>query len=141
MKLGLISCTKSKQTYPCPAGEMYQPSSLFRKAYGYATKCYDSVGILSAKYGLLLPEDLIEPYELTLKNMGVRAKRDWSRRVLAQMDERLSLNPGDEVYIHAGKDYREYLVPGLRRRDLKVHLPLEGLSFGRQLQWYENQIG
>ncbi|MCW4012134.1 MAG: hypothetical protein NWF07_03985 [Candidatus Bathyarchaeota archaeon] len=137
MKLGLISCTKSKQTHPCSAAEMYQPSSLFSKAYTYATKCYDQNCILSAKYGLLLPEDPIEPYEKTLKNMGVQAKRDWSKRVLVQMDERLKLHPGDEVYIHAGKDYREYLIPGLRRRGLKVHIPLEGLSFGKQLQWYE----
>ena len=92
MKLGLISCTKSKQTYPCPAAEMYQPSNLFTKAYTYATKRYDHVCILSAKYGLLLPEDQIEPYNLTLKNTGVQARRDWTRRVLAQIDERRQNN-------------------------------------------------
>jgi len=138
MKLGLISCTKSKQTYPCPAAEMYQPSNLFHKAYTYATKYYDQTCILSAKYGLLLPEDPIEPYEKTLKNMGVQAKRDWSKKVLAQIDERLILNPGDEVYIHAGKDYREHLILGLKRRGLKIRVPLEGLIFGKQLQWYDN---
>lgn len=55
--LGLISCTKSKQNYPCNASAMYQASDLFRKAYSYATKNYDVVAILSAKYGLLLPDD------------------------------------------------------------------------------------
>lgn len=138
MKLGLISCTKSKQTYPCPAAEMYQPSNFFNKAYTYATKYYDKIGILSAKYGLLLPEDQIEPYELTLKNMGVQAKRDWTRRVLAQMDERLDLKPSDEVYIHAGKDYRKYLVTALKKRGLTIYVPLEGISFGKQLQWYNS---
>ena len=138
MKLGLISCTKSKQTYPCPAAEMYQPSNLFRKAYSYATKCYDQICILSAKYGLLLPEDHIEPYELTLKNRGVKAKREWSQRVLAQIDERLDLKPDDKVYIHAGNDYREYLIPGLRSRQLEVHVPLEGISLFKQVPWYKN---
>ena len=139
MKLGLISCTKSKQTFPCSAAQMYQPSNLFSKAYAYAIRHYDQTCILSAKYGLLFPEDPIEPYEQTLKNMGVQVKKAWSRKVLAQMDKRLSLSPGDEVYIHAGKDYREYLIPGLKKRKLTVHVPLEGLSFGRQLQWYDNQ--
>ena len=136
MKLGLISCTKSKQTYPCPAGEMYQPSALFRKAYTYAQKHYDQVGILSAKYGFLLPDEEISPYELTLKTMGVRVKREWSHRVIRQIEEKLDLNQIESIYIHAGKDYRKYLLPLLKRRT-SVHVPLEGLSFGQQIQWYD----
>lgn len=136
MKLGLISCTKSKQIYPCPAGEMYQPSALFRKAYSYARKHYDQIGILSAKYGFLLPDEKIEPYDLTLKNMGVRAKREWAQRVMRQIEEKLDIDEIDSVYIHAGKDYREYLVPLLKGR-ASVYVPLKGLSFGQQLQWYD----
>jgi methionyl-tRNA formyltransferase len=71
--LGLVSCAKSKRSYPCTAKEMYQPSDLFRKAYGYAVKRYDLVAILSAKYGLLLPDEVIEPYDLTLNMMSDEA--------------------------------------------------------------------
>jgi len=66
--LGLVSCASSKQDYPCKASEMYSASDFFRKAYSYATKNYDFVAILSAKYGLLFPDDKIEPYDLTLKS-------------------------------------------------------------------------
>jgi len=55
--LGLISCTKSKRNYSCPAKEMYSASELFRKAYDNCIKNYDHVAILSAKYGLLLPDE------------------------------------------------------------------------------------
>jgi len=136
MKLGLISCTKSKQTYPCSAAEMYQQSNLFSKAYTYAQKHYDQIGSLSAKYGFLLPEEEITPYELTLKNMGKQAKRNWSKRVMKQMEEKLDLTQIDSIYIHAGKDYREYLVP-LLEKYATIHIPLNGLGLGRQLQWYD----
>jgi cytoplasmic iron level regulating protein YaaA (DUF328/UPF0246 family) len=49
---------------------MYSASDLFKKAYDYCTKKYSAVAILSAKYGLLLPHDEIEPYDLTLKAMS-----------------------------------------------------------------------
>jgi len=37
--------------------------------------------ILSAKYGLLHPNDLIEPYEQTLKTATKKEKQDWAQRV------------------------------------------------------------
>ena len=35
----------------------------------------------------------------------------------------------------AGERYREGLVPFLVQRGYTVTIPLQGLSFGRQLQW------
>ena len=78
--LGLISCTKSKQSYSCRASEMYQASDLFRKAYSYATENYDFVAILSAKYGLLFPDDKIEPYDLTLNDMSSQQEGNGHRK-------------------------------------------------------------
>jgi len=81
MDLGLVSCTKSKRTYCCRAREMYSVSALFTKTFSYVAKNYDLVGILSAKYGFLLPQDIIEPYELTLKNMGRSQRVEWADKV------------------------------------------------------------
>ena len=141
MNLGLISCTKSKQDYTCSAGEMYQPSPLFSKAYSYARKNYNQIGILSAKYGLLMPEEMIDPYELTLKSMGRRRKHDWAIRVFNQLDEKIGLEKIKTVYFHAGVDYRLFLIPLMNQFGITCEIPLMGLSFGKQLQWYnqENQ--
>ncbi|WP_412059432.1 DUF6884 domain-containing protein [Cytobacillus firmus] len=35
MKIALVSCTKVKADYPCSAKEMYQESTLFKKAIDY----------------------------------------------------------------------------------------------------------
>lgn len=36
MKIALISCSKSKQSYECEAYKLYIPSELFRCSYEYA---------------------------------------------------------------------------------------------------------
>jgi len=136
MSLGLISCTKSKQNRRCKASEMYAPSPLFRSAYNYATKNYDAVAILSAKYGLLLPDDEIEPYELTLKNMTKQERKKWAEKVADQLKERTGLQKTSECFFHAGKEYREFLIPILENLGIKCRIPLKGLSIGKQLQWY-----
>lgn len=134
--LGLISCTKSKRDYPCEASEMYSASDLFSKAYSYATKNYDFVVILSAKYGLLFPDDKIEPYDLTLNTMKSQQRKKWAERVFKQMQNRLKLEDY-KVFFHAGKKYREYLIPKLQDMGIQCVVPLGHLGIGEQTAWYE----
>jgi len=115
---------------------MYSPSTLFRKSYAHAKKTYDVVGILSAKYGFLLPNDVIEPYELTLNKMRRRERLEWAERVFKQMQERLSLTHIKKIFFHVGVKYREYLLPMLKNMGTECIIPLEGLSLGEQLAWY-----
>jgi len=136
MELGLVSCTKSKKSYSCRASEMYSVSALFRKAYSYAIKRYNLIGILSAKYGFLTADAIIEPYELTLKNMNRRERLEWRNRVFQQMREKLDLEKIKAVFFHAGKEYREFLIPKIEAAEIKCYVPLKSLSFGRQLAWY-----
>ena len=135
--LGLVSCTKRKQSYPCKASEMYLPSNLFSKAYAYCKKRYDQVAILSAKYGLLLPDDPIKPYNLTLNNMDVKQRKVWSERVFEQMKDKLKLADYDKVFFHAGKKYRNFLIPKLENVGIKFEVPLEHIGIGKQLRWYK----
>lgn len=121
--LGLISCTKAKQNYPCKACEMYSASDLFKKAYRYATKNYSAIAILSAKYGLLLPSDKIEPYNITLKDMSNKEVKEWANKVFGQMREQFNLNEFSEVFFHAGKNYRIYLIPKLYACWFKMRNP------------------
>lgn len=136
MKLGLVSCTKSKKSYSCRASEMYSVSALFRKAYSYAISRYNLVGILSAKYGFLTADSIMEPYELTLKNMNRRERLEWAKRVFEQMQEKSDLEKIKAVFFHAGKEYREFLIPKIEAAGIKCYVPLKNLSFGQQLAWY-----
>ena len=78
-------------------------------------------------------------YDKTLKRASTREKRAWTARVLAAI-EQVGLAPGDVFEIHAGADYRSFgLVEGLRARGALVDIPAEGLTVGRQLQFYARE--
>jgi cytoplasmic iron level regulating protein YaaA (DUF328/UPF0246 family) len=134
--LGLVSCTKRKQNHRCKASEMYSASDLFSKAYAYCSKNYDQVAILSAKYGLLLPDDEIKPYDLTLNKMRVSEVRNWSEKVFNQMQKRLDLKEINVVFFHAGVKYRKFIVPKLEAFRIEYRVPLKNLGIGKQLSWY-----
>lgn len=118
---------------------MYSASDLFRKAYAYCTKKYDNVAILSAKYGLLFPDEEIEPYDLALNNMSVDQVKNWSDRVFQQFLVKIELNGLGKVYFHAGKRYRQYLIPMFEKMDIKCEVPLKNLGIGKQLAWYRKR--
>ncbi len=71
----LVSCVKPKRGYPSPAKDLYL-SDWFKKAFRYASQNADEWFILSAKYFLVLPDQVIEPYDLTLKSMSVEIKTE-----------------------------------------------------------------
>ncbi len=131
----LISCVKSKRDRPCRAADMYV-STLFRKMKAYADSLKPRrIYILSAKYGLLSPDDLIEPYEKTLKAMKSPERKAWASGVLSALRQDCDLDADHFVFL-AGDPYRRNLVPHIRHHSV----PMQGLPFGKQLQWLERQI-
>lgn len=128
-KIVLISCVKSKLNYPAKAKDLYT-STLFKSNLQYAYQLKpDAIYILSAKYGLLDLEQMIDPYEMTLNKMSEAEKKIWSRKVLNALQQKADLK-SDLFVILAGMNYRKYLLPELTHYEI----PLDGLSFGRQLQ-------
>ena len=94
---------------------------------------------MSAKYGLVAPEAVIEPYDETLNRMRVAVRRTWARRVIG--DLRHVLQPGDHVMILAGSRYRQDLTGPIRRMECTVEAPMEGLRIGEQLRWLKQRVG
>ncbi|MBX3677423.1 MAG: hypothetical protein KF853_10405 [Rhodocyclaceae bacterium] len=125
----LISCAAKKLQHKAKARDLYV-SPLFQRQMSYARKLSpDAIFILSAKYGLVDPDEEIEPYDQTLKDMGTSEQRAWAERVLAQLGEKSSLL-SDHFIVLAGDVYRRFLTPALGN----WKAPLERLTIGRQLQ-------
>lgn len=134
----LVACVKSKRMAPARAADLYT-SALFTKCRKLAELRSDRWYILSAKHGLVAPDVAIAPYDDTLKCMPAVTRRTWSQKVLRQLFEWLS--PGDEITALAGERYREHIVPALQRAGYCVHVPMQGLGIGRQLQWLGQELG
>lgn len=129
-----LACTKSKADKPCKAQEMYK-GELFKKSLVYAIKQKPRViYILSAKYGLLELDDEISPYEKTLNGASKHERKLWSYMVYKQLQEK-GIDFNEEVIFLAGENYRQYL----KRLFPRATIPLQGLSIGRQLQYFKNR--
>jgi hypothetical protein len=134
----LVSSAEAKRVTPAPAKDLYQ-SDWFLKA----RVCAESTGscwfILSAEYGLVHPDEMIVPYEVTLSTMRVAERRNWSRRVHQQMDERMP--DAGRIVVLTGKRYREFLMEYLGKRAATVHVPMAGMRNGPQLSWLSKHAG
>jgi hypothetical protein len=135
-KIGLISCVKEKESFATAAGELYK-SHLFLYSKEYALKNYDMYFILSAKHGMVYPSRVIEPYNETLIGKSAEEKKQWASDIAYTIMKNYRPET-TEFYIHAGKDYRKYLLPMLEEYGFKVYVPLQGLGIGQQLQFYKN---
>ena len=117
---------------PSAAKDLYV-SDWFRKVRALIEPKEASWFILSALHGLVPPDDVIEPYELTLNKMRVAERRSWSAKVLRQLEPMLQDRP--RVIFLAGERYREFLEEPLREKGIVVEVPMKGLSIGHQLSW------
>jgi len=121
-----IACSKTKSHFKCAARLLYQ-GSLFKKALMYTERNYKYVYILSAKYGVVHPDQIIEPYEKTLNTMSGKDREEWYNKVKTQMEKLGLIKP---FIFFTGKLYHEAF---------DGEKPLSGLSLGRQLQWFNKQ--
>lgn len=83
-------------------------SDWFVKARRYVERNGAPWFILSAKYGLVAPDELIGPYEQTLNTMPIQERRAWARRVVSQLSARMPLLR--HIVFLAGARYREFLA-------------------------------
>jgi hypothetical protein len=134
--LYLVSCVGKKRAARAAAEDLYI-SDWFRLARSFVERTGSPWFILSAKYGLVGPREVVEPYELTLNTLGVSDRKKWAALVTSQMNDRLPMV--DRVVVLAGERYREFLMDELRRR-ANVEVPLEGLRIGEQLHWLKERL-
>jgi cytoplasmic iron level regulating protein YaaA (DUF328/UPF0246 family) len=134
MRVVLISCVAKKKDSRSPAKDMYV-SPLFKGAYQYARKLgADRIFILSAKYGLLEENDMIEPYNETLNDKPVSEVKEWAARVLAALSKKTNLQTDEFIFL-AGERYRRFLIGNM----LRVSVPLKDKPIGEQLKFYKKE--
>lgn len=134
--IALVSCVSRKQTTVSPAKELYQ-SDWFKKARAYVEHNDWPWYILSAQYGLLNPDQVISPYERTLKRLKAQERRDWADGVFYQITD--IATPPCCLKVFAGQAYREHLSERLQEFGYQVDVPLLGLGIGKQLSWLKSR--
>lgn len=130
----LVACTSRKGAYPAPAEFIYR-SPLFAAARSYAeTRCQQWF-ILSAKYGLLSPSDIIEPYNESLLSLNDEARRLWAEKVFSVLNARIE--PKSRLIYLSGSAYRSHLDILLKEAGHETAAPLSFLGIGSQVAWLQ----
>lgn len=129
--VGLVSCGKSKLDHPAPAKELYT-STLFRAARQYAERCCDDWVILSAGHGVLLPEQIVAPYERAMEQLSLSEKEQWGRTVSSFLTQHYR---GLDVRYEglAGSEYSDYLLWDVER-------PLHGYGIGLRIKRLQEML-
>jgi hypothetical protein len=128
----LVACCGQKLPHAAAAGELYR-SDLFLKSKAWAEKFGAYWLILSARYGLVSPECVIEPYDEALAGKSRAELEAWGVRVRAQLfggAPRLSR----PLVVLAGARYRSCL------EGVEHSAPMAGMGIGQQKAWLKAQV-
>lgn len=129
----LIPCCKNKRQTPCRAEEMYI-GQLFKARLKYAKQLNpDEIFILSAKYGLLTCDEIIEPYNVTLKDFSKEKKIEWSMNVLDKLKSFCSTTD-DKFIILASNFYIEHILPFIKNYELPLSFCADNY-IGKKMAW------
>jgi hypothetical protein len=130
----LIACSNQKGDKPAQASHLYT-SPLFQRSRGFVQHFYcDFWAVLSAKHGLVMPDQVIEPYNLALAHLSTHEYSTWMTKVRGQLIQRWGLEA--QYVVLAGEQYAAALA-GFPT----VHKPLAGMNIGNRLQWLNQRLG
>lgn len=116
MAIALIACSRKKADgiSKGKAVEIYD-SDIFNKSYEYAERKVgkENIYILSAKYHVLRPDDVIEKYSKYLADYDSDYRKAWTDEVKKELRRKGVLDEEgickEKCYMLAGEDYIQYL--------------------------------
>jgi hypothetical protein len=132
----LVGCVRTKRAVPSAASELFV-SPLFEGRRRYAVASGLPWYILSAKFGLLAPDDVIGPYDVYLADQGPGYKKAWGEFVTAQLERHEHDLTGRTIEVHAGAAYVDPLRAPFAARNVTLVAPVARLRQGEQLGWYK----
>jgi hypothetical protein len=132
----VIGCVAGKRATASPARDLYQ-STLFRGRRAYAEAAGKPWFIMSALYGLIDPDEVVTPYDVSMRQLDRVQRKALGEQVVDAIEQRVGSLAGCVVELHAGNEYAEAIAEPLRTREATLYRPLQGLRLGMQLQWYK----
>ena len=140
-RIGLVGCGKKKQEGVHAVRELYT-STLFRAALHYSEATADETYLLSARHGVLHPDDVIESYDVALSDMSLLERHAWGHGVVFHLQ---TLFPRDLPFAFSILAGAAYAAP-IREAACKEKLsswtfsePMTGLGLCQRLRWLAEQ--
>ena len=120
----LIGSSGATAPGPLPAAQLFE-SAGFARARQHAAGSGHPWFVVTAKHGLLDPDDVVAPFDIQLGDRSTGYRTAWGEWVVAQLADRLLLE-GLTVEVHGGVDFAQPLRHPLTRRGAALDLQLPG---------------
>jgi hypothetical protein len=120
----LIGSAGGTASAPLPAARLFE-SAGFARARDHAAASGHPWFVVTAKHGLLDPDDVVAPFDLQLGDQSIGYRTAWGEWVVAQLGDRLRLE-GVTLEVHGGVDFAQPLRGPMARRGGSVDLQLPG---------------
>jgi hypothetical protein len=133
MSVAIIPCTNQKSDVAGPAREVWAGAH-FQLVLAHAEIHFDWTYVMSYKYGLITPDQLIEPYDLNIKNAAMREKLEWWLKLRTHIAEAAATKPRI-VGVFTGNFERDRFIREWVRNGVRnVLVPWQGLGIGQRIQ-------
>jgi hypothetical protein len=123
----LVGGGKAQLSEPAVARDLYV-SPLFARRRARAEASGVPWFVVSGRWGLLDPGDILAPYSFSLAEQSVSYQRAWGRFVAEQLSLVSSVGHGDVVEICAGAAYAAALTAPIEYLGAQVHRTTVGAS-------------
>ena len=133
--VALVGCGGQKQDTAAPARSLYT-SNYFQLKREFAETFADKWYVLSAEHGLVEPDEVLEPYDTTLKSMTSYHRERWADDVQQALPDLSDAR----VIALAGADYLEPLRGLLENEAADLRTPLAGMGIGSQMGFMRDEL-
>ncbi len=120
----LVGSSGGVAASPRPARDLFR-SDGFARAREHAIGSGRPWFVLSAKHGLLDPDDVVGPFAVLIGDQPAGYRAAWAEWVVVQLADRVRLT-GVTVEVHGGVDFAQALKGPLERRGARTEIPLPG---------------
>ncbi len=100
-------------------------SAVFTAAREHALRSGRPWFVLSARHGLLDPDDIVGPFTVLFGDQPAGYRAAWAEWVVVQLADRVRL-AGTTVEVHGGVDFAQARKAPLARRGARTEIPLPG---------------
>ncbi len=94
--------------------------------------------ILSAKYGLIEPENKISPYDIKIDDLKDEAKNKWVKEVSKKL--KLIIDKDQPIVFLGDSKYFEDISIILRKTNITTFIPFKHISHNHRVDWLSQNL-
>jgi Swt1-like HEPN len=118
--LVFVACTATKLARRAKARDLYGPSILFQKCLNQVNSDGLPFVIVSSKYGIVLPDQELDPYSRDLADMSAGETDQLRKTMVEQLRPLVSQRSLKHASVLAGKNYQALIGPVLTQLGVTI---------------------